>query len=112
MREQQRAPHANSYWVPLPDGMIVAGEYPGDLKAARATEKIRAILDAGITCFVDLTEHDELAPYEGGVSVHRDGPLALETGARDARDPDVAPGLRAVPRVELEEALGSARDRA
>ncbi|HWE41978.1 MAG TPA: ADP-ribosylglycohydrolase family protein [Gemmatimonadaceae bacterium] len=99
MREQQRAPHANSYWVPLPDGMIVAGEYPGDLKAARATEKIRAILDAGITCFVDLTEHDELAPYEPLLRAEADSRgVTVRHLRRPIRDMRVAslPEMRAI----------------
>ena len=43
---------------------MVAGAYPGDLHPAKAAAKIRAILDVGVTCFLDLTEHDELHPYE------------------------------------------------
>jgi len=62
--ETLAAPHENSYWVPLPAERIVAGEYPGDVDARRARVKISAILDAGITCLLDLTEHDELHPYQ------------------------------------------------
>lgn len=55
-------PHPNCYWVV--SGKLMAGEYPGDLKADAARAKIGALLDAGINCFVDLTEHEELIPYE------------------------------------------------
>lgn len=62
MKERAAAPHENSYWL---DGdRVAAGEYPGDLDDAKALRKVRAILDAGITVFVDLTEQDELKPYE------------------------------------------------
>src|SRR5688572_28998663 len=57
-----RPPYPNSYW--LPGEQVAAGEYPGDLDDAKARAKVRAILDAGITVFVDLTEEDELHPYE------------------------------------------------
>ena len=62
MSDSHRPPHPNSYW--LPGAQVAAGEYPGDLDDAKAREKLRAILDAGITVFVDLTEQDELKPYE------------------------------------------------
>ena len=54
-------PHANCYRVP--GTRLIAGEYPGhrDPEAARA--KVRALVDAGVTCFIDLTEERELAPY-------------------------------------------------
>ena len=64
MSARLAAPHADSYWIPRPEGVVAAGEYPGDLNPERAREKIAAILDAGITCFVDLTEHNELRPYQ------------------------------------------------
>lgn len=76
MSDSHRPPHQNSYW--LPGAQVAAGEYPGDLNDAKAREKVRAILDAGITVFVDLTEHDELKPYE---------PFLLEEA--DARGMDV-----------------------
>jgi ADP-ribosyl-[dinitrogen reductase] hydrolase len=57
-------PLPNSYWV-MP-GRLLAGEYPagrdkqlGD--AARA--RVRDLLAAGISCFVDLTEEGECPPY-------------------------------------------------
>ncbi|MEJ7811441.1 MAG: ADP-ribosylglycohydrolase family protein [Gemmatimonadaceae bacterium] len=56
------APHGNSYVVP--DTRIVGGEYPGALDRDAALGKIRAILDAGVTLFIDLTEGHELDPYE------------------------------------------------
>lgn len=54
----------DSYWA-LP-GQLLAGPYPGSAKKAEAAAKLEAFLDAGITCFIDLTEEGEgppLHPY-------------------------------------------------
>jgi len=55
-------PHGNCYWV-VP-GKLMAGEYPGSFAESETRIRLRAILEAGITCFVDLTEPDELEPYD------------------------------------------------
>ena len=70
-----RGPLPNSYQ--LLDGRLIAGEYPGDRNAKVAREKLGALLEAGVTCFVDLTEPHELRPY--------DGILAEEAAARGVR---------------------------
>ena len=63
-------PIANSYWVR--PGCFAAGEYPGDRDPRVAANKVRALLDAGIDHFIDLTQRrDGLLPYE---------PIALEQG--------------------------------
>lgn len=51
------------YWVE-PDALL-AGEYPGNLEPGLARERVRALLDAGIRVFIDLTEDGEagLRPY-------------------------------------------------
>jgi ADP-ribosyl-[dinitrogen reductase] hydrolase len=54
-------PLENSYW--LRGRRVLAGEYPGDRKAERARKRVRALLDAGITVFIDLTHDHELEPY-------------------------------------------------
>ena len=54
-------PIPNSYWV-IP-GQFAAGEYPGAVDPGAAADKVRAVLDAGIDYFVDLTEEGELLPY-------------------------------------------------
>lgn len=51
----------NSYWVRK--GQFLAGEYPGAKDGADARKRIRAMLDGGVTVFVDLTEKHELEPY-------------------------------------------------
>ena len=70
-----RGPLPNSYQ--LLDGRLIAGEYPGDRNDAPARQKLGALLAAGVTCFVDLTEPHELRPY--------DGILAEEAAARGVR---------------------------
>ena len=54
----------DSYWVQ--PGRLLAGPYPGAASKAEAVAKLDAFLDAGVTCFVDLTEEGEgppLHPY-------------------------------------------------
>src|SRR5688572_10383546 len=58
-----RGPIPNSYR--LLEGRLIAGEYPGDRTDDPARAKLGALLDAGVTCFVDLTEPHELRPYHG-----------------------------------------------
>ena len=55
-------PIPNSYWV-VP-GKLLAGEYPRDLNAASSAEKMKALTDAGVSTFIDLTApEDRLEPY-------------------------------------------------
>lgn len=60
-----RPPLPNSYVIP--GTRLAAGEYPGSppgTAAAARDAKLAALLDAGVTVFVDLTEPgDRLAPY-------------------------------------------------
>jgi ADP-ribosyl-[dinitrogen reductase] hydrolase len=70
MSETVTLPHPNSYKVP--GTRILAGEYPFTPVPAEARQKLQAHLDAGITCFIDLTEAHELDAYE---------PLLRELGA-------------------------------
>src|SRR5690349_13036272 len=57
-----RGPVPNLYQ--LHDGRLIAGEYPGDRDDGAARAKVGTLLDAGITCFVDLTESYEPDPYD------------------------------------------------
>jgi len=59
-------PIRGSYWVV--EGVLLAGEYPGSSIRDEAAEKLGRLLDAGITRFVDLTEKNELRPYEPHVA--------------------------------------------
>jgi hypothetical protein len=56
-------PPYNSYWV-TPD-QFMAGEYPGHRYNEEQTPlRLDALLEAGITTFIDLTEPHERIPYE------------------------------------------------
>ena len=55
-------PHGNTYWVQ--PGRLLAGEYPGAPNGDTASARLGRYLDAGIDCFIDLTEKGELEPYE------------------------------------------------
>ena len=61
-QQNRRRPFNNCYWV-VP-GELAAGEYPGSLNSRNAEAKMEALLDAGITKFIDLTEDGELNPYK------------------------------------------------
>lgn len=55
-------PMPRSYWV-IP-GQLAAGGYPGALNELNTLQKIDAFLEAGFTCFFDLTGPNELPPYK------------------------------------------------
>ncbi|SPD73056.1 conserved hypothetical protein [uncultured Desulfobacterium sp.] len=61
------------YWVA--PGKLLAGEYPRNKDEQSSEEKLRALLRAGVTAFIDLTEeHEGLQPYSaliGAASHHR-----------------------------------------
>lgn len=61
MKRATDHPIPNSYWV-LP-GRFLAGGYPGDLDEDVARAKVRQLLAAGVSFFLDLTEEGELNPY-------------------------------------------------
>jgi len=72
--ERRDPPFPNSYW--LPGAQLLAGEYPGGKTHDAARRKLGALLDAGVTHWVDLTETvDPLAPYDEVLSA-----LAFERG--------------------------------
>lgn len=55
-------PIENCYWVV--QGQLLAGEYPRDIDGHSSVEKINALLRAGVTVFIDLTEEEDgLLPY-------------------------------------------------
>ena len=56
-------PIARSYWV---HDRLVAGEYPGGWSERTLRARLRGLLEAGVTLFVDLTERREkgLRPYD------------------------------------------------
>ena len=55
-------PMPNTYWVD--PGRFAAGEYPGAWDRNEAAARSRTLLQAGIDCFIDLTQqHEGLEPY-------------------------------------------------
>lgn len=58
-------PLPNSYWV-LP-GQLLAGEYPADPLPTVTAERLARLQQAGITCFIDLTEARETPGYRAAL---------------------------------------------
>jgi protein-tyrosine phosphatase len=54
-------PLPNSYWV-VP-GKLLGGEYPGAEVEDDTRLRLRALMDAGVNCFVNLTRPGELPAY-------------------------------------------------
>jgi ADP-ribosylglycohydrolase len=55
-------PLSNSYWA-LP-GKVLAGEYPAGATAEATRERLKSLLAAGVSCFIDLTEPHECPAYD------------------------------------------------
>ena len=69
-------PIIQCYWV-VPSKLL-AGEYPRNKDAQSSHAKIRALLHAGVTAFIDLTEAEEgLYPYTAwiGTASHQRFPI-------------------------------------
>ena len=61
--EIMKGPIQYSYWVS--SGQLLAGEYPRDLDKELSLLKLNALVQAGISAFIDLTEErDGLLPYD------------------------------------------------
>ena len=88
----------NSYWVRK--GLLLAGEYPGAKDGEDARRRVRAMLDGGVTFFVDLTEVHELEPYDVVLAQEADrrGVAAVHTRfpIRDASVPRRAEVMTAI----------------
>ena len=58
-----KRPIENCYWVT--PNQLLAGEYPLDIREDSSQGKTDALIKAGITSFIDLTEENEgLLPYD------------------------------------------------
>ena len=55
------SPIPDAYWVS--QGRVLAGGYPGSGYLEDARPKLRWLLEAGVSAFVDLTERGELESY-------------------------------------------------
>jgi protein-tyrosine phosphatase len=51
----------DAYWVS--PGRIMAGEYPGVEEPEYTGPRVRLLLEAGVSVFIDLTVRDKLEPY-------------------------------------------------
>ncbi len=71
-------PLPNSYWV-IP-GQVLAGEHPGGATREETRERLAKLTGAGIECFIDLTQPDELDPYDTEL------PIAVEYIRKPIRD--------------------------
>jgi ADP-ribosyl-[dinitrogen reductase] hydrolase len=76
-------PHTASYWV-LP-GKLLAGEYPRNRERESSEHKLDALLDAGVSACVDLTERGEygLLPYDELLNAR----VQLRGSAPDSQSP-------------------------
>ena len=71
-------PIRNSYWV-VP-GKVLAGEHPGGTTTESTRERLQRLVDAGVECFIDLTEPGEVKPYDPEL------PLSIEYLRKPIRD--------------------------
>jgi hypothetical protein len=57
-----KLPILESYWVE--ENRLLAGEYPGGYDPETTRIRMDAFLEAGVNTFIDLTQPNELMPYE------------------------------------------------
>jgi len=56
------SPIQESYWVE--PGRFLAGEYPGKFEEGLTRKRLDALIEAGFDTFIDLTNVNEMVPYE------------------------------------------------
>jgi protein-tyrosine phosphatase len=61
MADRTEIPLRGAYWVQ--PGRLLAGPYPGAAAQSRMLERLGAVIAAGVTFFLDLTEAGELRDY-------------------------------------------------
>jgi ADP-ribosyl-[dinitrogen reductase] hydrolase len=79
-------PLPNTYWV-VP-GRVLAGEYPAAPDRAESRMRLARLIDAGVGCFLDLTQPHELPPYDA------DLPLAIEYLRKPIADHGIPEGAQ------------------
>lgn len=91
-----RSPLPHSHWIE--PGRLLAGEHPAgpDDKATR--KRLAKLLDAGIDCFIDLTEPEERESYQAQLAAARGGERAtyLRRPIRDHGVPQSEAGMRLI----------------
>ena len=71
-------PLRNSYWV-IP-GKVLAGEHPGASSREATRERVQRLIEAGVECFIDLTEPNETKAYD------RELPFSIEYLRKPIKD--------------------------
>jgi ADP-ribosyl-[dinitrogen reductase] hydrolase len=71
-------PLRNSYWV-IP-GKVLAGEHPSGSNREATRDKLQRLIGAGVECFIDLTEPNEIKPYD------RELPFSIEYLRKPIKD--------------------------
>src|SRR6185312_10752252 len=79
-------PLRNSYWV-IP-GKVLAGEHPTAATVEATRERLQRLMNAGVECFIDLTEPGEIKPYDTEI------PYSIEYLRKPIKDHGI-PGHRA-----------------
>jgi ADP-ribosyl-[dinitrogen reductase] hydrolase len=86
-----------SYWVE--PGRLLVGEHPATQSRADSMDRLRRLLAAGVTCFVDLTEPGELPSYEAMLPFSTPGGRRIEYLRDSIPDHGVPSGPDAMARV-------------
>jgi ADP-ribosylglycohydrolase len=86
----------NSHWIE--PGRLLAGEHPSGSDDKATRRRLGKLLGAGIDCFLDLTEPDELESYEPLLAAARGGDVAtyLRRPIRDHGVPQSDAGMREI----------------
>lgn len=66
--DRSSPPFPGTYWV-IP-GTLLAGAYPGGRDAASTTERVTALLDAGIRSVISLMSEEETFEHSDGAHFH------------------------------------------
>jgi ADP-ribosylglycohydrolase len=69
-----RSPLPHSHWIE--PRRLLAGEHPAGTDEAETRKRLAKLLEAGIDCFLDLTEPSEAASYESLLAAARSGASA------------------------------------
>lgn len=94
----------HAWWVE--PGVVLAGEFPGDLDDARAAEKVNLLIDHGVRTFIDLTTPaDKLEPYDHHVTT-----AATNRGLDVRREPRPIPDLGIIDHAGYDRIVASIRE--
>ncbi len=86
-----------TYWIS--PGRVLVGEFPGSTSRASAMDRLRRFMDAGVTCFVDLTEPGELKSYEPLLPMQSAGGRRIEYLREPIPDHGVPPNREAMRQI-------------